>query len=399
MWKLLIAEDETIIRRGLRKSIIWEDYSIEIVGEAEDGEIALEMAMELKPDIMFVDINMPFLSGIELMNRLRKELSNTIFIVITGYNEFSYAQQAIRLGTLDYLLKPVKKGELEDTVKTAVELLQRRTRNENLDLKLQGNKQLLKGKFLLNWCLGYYTEEEVKTQTQLLEVRLDKQVGLSVFKVVKGIDISGSEQNWNEVLLNFAIKNIIGDVLADYLNVEIFEDQAGNIILLLPNIKMKTLLALNGDIINHSERLLGKVVVCNEVLLESYLDFPMSYKKIIKDMKSIQRLTPIVVLAKNYIDQNYFEQSISLQQVANHLQVSPTYLSKQLKNEIGVSFVHYLTNVRMEKAVKLITDPYLKIYEVAEMVGYSTQHYFSNVFKKMVGISPIEYRNGIKMNE
>ena len=116
-------------------------------------------------------------------------------------------------------------------------------------------------------------------------------------------------------------------------------------------------------------------------------------------MKSIQRLTPIVVLAKNYIDQNYFEQSISLQQVANHLQVSPTYLSKQLKNEIGVSFVHYLTNVRMEKAVKLITDPYLKIYEVAEMVGYSTQHYFSNVFKKMVGISPIEYRNGIKMNE
>src|SRR5690625_1960346 len=244
MWKLLIAEDETIIRRGLRKSIIWEDYSIEIVGEAEDGEIALEMAMELKPDIMFVDIYMPFLSGIELMNRLRKELSNTIFIVITGYNEFSYAQQAIRLGTLDYLLKPVKKGELEDTVKTAVELLQRRTRNENLDLKLQGNKQLLKGKFLLNWCLGYYTEEEVKTQTQLLEVRLDKQVGLSVFKVVKGIDISGSEQNWNEVLLNFAIKNIIGDVLADYPNVEIFEDQAGNIILLLPNIKMKTLLAL-----------------------------------------------------------------------------------------------------------------------------------------------------------
>ncbi|GIN71394.1 hypothetical protein J14TS2_18690 [Bacillus sp. J14TS2] len=396
MWKLLIAEDETIIRRGLKNSLNWKEYSIDIVGEAEDGEIALEMAIELRPDIMFIDINMPFLNGIELMKRLRHELPHIIFIVITGYNEFSYAQQAIKMAALDFLLKPVRKEELETTVKTAVDLLQKKERNSNLYLQFKGNKQILKEQFLLNWCLGQYTEEEVKIQAQLLDINLRKSIGISIFEVIKDINISGSEQNWSELLLNFAVKNIIDDILLDYSNVEIFEDQGGHIVLLIQNIETETLLKLNRDIIKHLERVIGKVVACNETVLESSLDIPSAYKKLIKDMKSSQSLTPIVILAKNYIDQNYAEQSVSLKRVAYQVQVNPTYLSKQIKSDLGVSFVHYLTNVRINKALKLIKDPYLKIYEIAELVGYSSQHYFCNAFKKVVGISPTEFRNGVK---
>ncbi|MCJ7843235.1 AraC family transcriptional regulator [Lederbergia sp. NSJ-179] len=197
-------------------------------------------------------------------------------------------------------------------------------------------------------------------------------------------------------MLHFAVKNIIDDILFDYPNTELFEDQTGHIVLLIPNIETGLLLELNRDIINHLERFIGKVVVCNEIVLESFLDFPFAYKKLIKDMKLSQNLTPIVVLAKNYIDQHYSEQSVSLKQVADQVQVNPTYLSKQIKSELGVSFVHYLTNVRINKALKLIKDPYLKIYEIAEMVGYSSQHYFCNAFKKVVGISPTEFRNGVK---
>lgn len=104
----------------------------------------------------------------------------------------------------------------------------------------------------------------------------------------------------------------------------------------------------------------------------------------------------MVILAKDYIDLHYYEHSISLQQVANMVQVSPTYLSKQIKNELGVSFINYLTKVRINKALMLIKDPYLKVYEIAEMVGYSTQHYFCNAFKKVIGISPRDYRSGVR---
>lgn len=84
MIKLLIADDEPKILRGLKKSLNWEEWNIEIVGEAEDGEIAFEMAKQLQPDILFLDINMPFLNGLDLIKKLNSELPSSIVIVISG---------------------------------------------------------------------------------------------------------------------------------------------------------------------------------------------------------------------------------------------------------------------------------------------------------------------------
>ncbi|QGH36010.1 response regulator [Gracilibacillus salitolerans] len=399
MWNLFIAEDESIIRRGLKKSLNWESYSINVIGEAEDGEEALNKAIEFRPDILFIDINMPFLNGLELMEKLRPILPDAVFIVISGYNEFIYAQKAIKMGTIDYILKPVKKPELERSIENAIDILKKKSRNRLREKQLEGNKQLLKEKFLLNWSLGHYQEDEMKKQAKLLGIHLTKNTGLLVFKVIKEINIGSMEQNWSDVLLSFSIKNIINDLLSDYQSKEMFEDQSGHIVLLLPLIDTETLFDINRKIVIELERFLGKVVTCEECLLTSFLSFPNEYKKIISDLKSANKRTPIVALAKNYIDQHYDSQSISLQQVASYVQVNPTYLSKQIKNELGVSFIQYLTNVRINKALTLMKDPYLKIYEVAEMVGYSTQHYFCNAFKKVVGFSPTVYRTGEKTHE
>ncbi|WP_058308495.1 response regulator transcription factor [Gracilibacillus massiliensis] len=399
MWKLFIAEDEDIIRRGLKKSLDWQSFSINVVGEAEDGEEALEKAKELQPDILFVDINMPFLNGLELMDQLRVLLPDAVFIVISGYNEFTYAQKAIQMGTLDYILKPVKKPELKLAIERAIEVLENKTRNKLRESQLEGNKQFLKEKFLLNWSLGLYLDETLEKHANLFGIPLTKNTGLTVFKVIKEINIGSSEQNWNDVLLSFSIKNIMSELLSDFESFEIFEDQSGHIVLLVPDIDTETLLDINRTIVKHLERFLGKVVTCKECLLSTFMDFPSEYKKMIRDLKSANKMTPIVALAKNYIDQHFHNHSISLKQVANYVQVNPTYLSKQIKSDIGVSFVQYLTNVRINKALYLMKDPYLKIYEVAEMVGYSTQHYFCNAFKKVVGFSPTEYRTGEKINE
>ena len=125
MWKVLIADDEPKIRRGLKKTLNWKALDMEIVGEAEDGEIALDMAQNVRPDIMLVDICMPFINGLELIERLNIILNDCIIIVITGHDEFSYAQKAVKLKVFDFLLKPVSKEQLHQTICKGKEVLLR----------------------------------------------------------------------------------------------------------------------------------------------------------------------------------------------------------------------------------------------------------------------------------
>ncbi len=106
------------------------------------------------------------------------------------------------------------------------------------------------------------------------------------------------------------------------------------------------------------------------------------------------RYKPIVILAMNYIDENYHANDFNIETVADYLKVSSSYLSKLLKQEIGLGFIDYITYVRIKKSIEIMGDPTIKIYKVAELVGYSNQHYFCKIFKKTMGISPKEYQGG-----
>ncbi|MCR5747507.1 MAG: response regulator, partial [Lachnospiraceae bacterium] len=103
MVKLFLCEDEIVMRDGIKKHIDWEKEGIEFVGEAADGELAYPMILEQKPDILITDIKMPFMDGLELSELVRKELPNIKIIILSGYDEFSYAQKAVSLGVTEYL--------------------------------------------------------------------------------------------------------------------------------------------------------------------------------------------------------------------------------------------------------------------------------------------------------
>lgn len=113
---LFIVDDDGWILNGLKSIIQWEDYGFQILGEASDGFTAYDRILELKPDLVFTDIIMPELSGLELMTRLASKNIKTEFVVLTGYAEFAYAQEACRLGAFDYLLKPLEEEILMDTL-------------------------------------------------------------------------------------------------------------------------------------------------------------------------------------------------------------------------------------------------------------------------------------------
>ena len=104
-WKVLIADDESIIREGIRSSVPWDDLRLEVVGEAEDGEEALEMAVDKQANILLVDLSMPIMNGLALIRHLREQLPKCKIVIITGHDEFNYAYEAIKLEVDDYILK------------------------------------------------------------------------------------------------------------------------------------------------------------------------------------------------------------------------------------------------------------------------------------------------------
>lgn len=117
MFKVILVDDEPWTLEGLKKACSWEKLGFEVIGTTTRPSKALEMIEKKEPDVVFVDIRMPKITGIELMEKTRKKGMNTEFIIISGYAKFSYAQEAIRLGAFDYCLKPVKTAETNNILK------------------------------------------------------------------------------------------------------------------------------------------------------------------------------------------------------------------------------------------------------------------------------------------
>ena len=112
MFKVFLVEDEIVVREGIRKNILWEQYGFHYAGDASDGELALPLIRQIQPDLIITDIKMPFMDGLELIKLVRNELPRTKIVIISGYDDFSYAQQAIHLGVEQYLLKPILKEKM-----------------------------------------------------------------------------------------------------------------------------------------------------------------------------------------------------------------------------------------------------------------------------------------------
>lgn len=129
MYKVYLVEDEIVIREGIKNKIHWEEEGLEIVGDESDGELAYPMIIREQPDIIITDIKMPFMDGLELSKLLKKEMPQLKIIIVSGYSDFAYAQQAIDICVSEYLLKPVTSTKLMEAVQNAVVAIEKE-RNE-----------------------------------------------------------------------------------------------------------------------------------------------------------------------------------------------------------------------------------------------------------------------------
>lgn len=540
MFKVLIIDDEPIIRKGIRNIVNWENYGCEVCGEAGDGLVGKEMIEKNHPDIVITDIKMPEVDGLTMIGEIKKIIPDSKIIILTGYRDFDYAQEAIKLGAFDYILKPTKIEELNAVIARAVKELKfkydKTAELQKLRRIYEKNLPFIKEKLLFNMIYGTCSDTDgTIQQAESLGMKINRFI-LGIVEnddngeVKNGSDAEDEKQVQESQLYQFGIISTLEEVFSDrftVLCVSISRRRVAFVLILKDNdnveqdfinskctylqdiiqncfgFTISVAISTQGegykqlpeklkeckDALEHkfylgsncvifyndlgtffkytdyselndkqkelidnvkagnpeaSAKSLAALIDCINRLGNSDKDYIKNFYfntislinsirvsltssektkdegtlaslyKMIEKCDNISDLNAILENAANqtvakvheynnnnmklllrravdFLDKHYMEQ-ITLNQVAEKLYVSNFYLSRMFKKELGINFIDYLNELRINKAKDLLTDTKYKTYEVAEAVGVPNSHYFSKLFRKYTGMTASEYR-------
>jgi two-component system, response regulator YesN len=398
MWKVLIADDEPKIRRGLKTLLGRCGEGLEVVAEAEDGAMALEMALGTKPDILLIDVRMPFLGGLDLIEELNAALPGRLVIIVSGHDEFEYAQAAVKLRVFDYVLKPVDADSFVKVIKRAMAELDSRKEEGKYATwareQLQRNLPVLRERFFKDWVAGSLSRTELDEGLSFLQISMTSSATLVAARFAErgAPGVPGADKGRRLALV--AMRTIMEEAFGNR-DAYVFEDETETVFAFSPGMNPEELVALDEAIERRaSEQVYQVPSIATRTVPEPLSGLCDAYDDICSELSDGGNCEAFVVLARNYIEKHYWNPELCLENVADELQISPGYLSRLMKRETGFSFVEYLNRIRVKKATLLMSDPSAKAFEVAERVGYRSQHYFSRAFKKVTGFSPTDLRKG-----
>lgn len=394
MYRLMIADDEPKIRRRIATILDWDKLDIEIVSQAEDGQQAISFLSKQKIDLAIIDINMPFINGIELIEKINEISPKTLCIILTGYAEFAYAQRSVELGVFDYLLKPVKKEIILTAIERALAKIKTR---DIIRIQLDRAMELLNNRivslrqgFLLELLSGVLSEEEISIQTSLLDMSSDSGYGLILmaFDPIASDHIHQDGRNlalFNLLLQDNLVSNIESDTIAVF-------DKCENLIML-------SLCEISSSATDRLARLRSGLysTIGHEPTALDYYDLSQIseatdlYSNWLEKMKSSN--SPLIQKMKRYIDKNFSNSKLNLTSISSEFHLSSGYASRLFRQNTGMTFIEYLIHVRIRHSVRLLERTNMQIWEIADRTGYSSQHYFCTAFKKILGVAPTEYRD------
>ena len=540
MLKIFLAEDEVIVRDTIKRMIPWENLGIELVGEAADGEMALPLLLRQKPDLLITDIKMPFMDGLTLAKVAKKEIPGLKVVILSGYDDFNYAKQAINIGVEDYLLKPITKNALierlteirsryehektqkeyyekfhremqayeknssrdffEALVSGSMDMMEiyRRSEKLGLDIVAEAYNVLI---FTMNCEEDFsgqregYSEWEAES-LELLEEFFSENTSAMLFRcnifsygvLIKGqketieentrscvseiqriLDRKEQKRQWfvaagepverlsqiqksyysasrafsqrylydenilyYDEMASMEKKNVTEDdstylqkVDVNALNPVILQKFLSNGLLEetenfvkdyfyaigqepLESLVFRNYVTLN---VRFSAMSFLKEIGCDtrtleqedteDVLSESskslenaiaYAEKIISQAIALRDQNSGNKNRSILKTAVDFIDSHYMEEDMSLNKAANAANVSANHFSALFSQNMGQTFIEYLTNLRMNKAKEYLRCTSMRSSEIAGEIGYKDAHYFSYLFKKTQGMTPSDYR-------
>ena len=536
MLRVFLAEDETIIRETLRDTVPWARCGYTFVGEAGDGELALPLIQQTRPDVLITDIRMPFMDGLALSKLVLQEFPQMKVIILSGYDDFEYAQTAIGLGVERYLLKPITKSTLMKVLEEVREKIQGERAQQNylaqFRQEAQDYEQYARRRFLERVVAGQLSVQEIYEQAEKLDLDLraksynlalvsampesgstsesysepgarirdgmvahflkhpeyilfrwnltsfavlllERQENMEAImvrcirKVQELYQTFGPELNWyvamgtptqrlsalpgcfEEVSRLWAYRHILPEqhILTaqtvksltgtgsdhDLSGLDMNKVSPTMLTGVLQNASAQEIPSFVDEYTHSLEDALESGPFCQYLMLSARFtatqfveNLGMEQREYLGNLSclgmvsqqisidDLKRYLSDILLqairlrdrvtgsqynvqlkqAIRYIDEHYRSEDISLNRVAKEVDLSPNYLSAVFSQEMGTTFVEYLTAKRMEKARELLRSSDLRSGEIAAAVGYKDSHYFSFLFKKTQGCTPRDYRSG-----
>ncbi|HIR78059.1 MAG TPA: response regulator [Candidatus Egerieenecus merdigallinarum] len=339
MYKLLLVDDEQIIREGLARMIDWEGLGLTLTASCSNALAALDSMTDDMPDILLADVRMPGMDGLELVERAMALHPQLQAIILSGYDTFQYAQQAIKTGVMEYLLKPCSQEELTSALERACRAVDRQRQHV---LHLYGERQ----------------ERIERLTCRLQEIQQHAVTGEQLQKQVHALAKSAEDPG----LLQGALINLVTSSLG--------------------SVQPEWGLGVIVDAVREQDKL-EQLLVRSLTRLRGESAGGRGF---------IQQMTA-------YVDGHYQEESLTLQFLADHvIYMNADYIGREFSRVMGKKFSAYLLETRMERAKLLMTtDAGLHSYEVAEQVGLGNNpHYFSQLFRKYTGLTPTEYRSRLE---
>lgn len=404
MYSLLIMDDESIIRQGIMEYIPWSELGFEIVATFRDGSEGIEYLDHYAVDVILTDICMTEVSGLAVAEYVYNRALPTKVVLLSGYKEFEYAKQAIATDVEHYLLKPIAYEEMVRVfADLRIELDKERAEKEAVkerERRLQQVLPLLQDHFFSDLLAGELAD------TGERNTRMD-HAGLRPSLASRACCCV-----WMELLQRNGTGDIGRDVYEEIKMMLRIERPTYAIFPVLGRNRKLCLLTCThetrtGQEVRHwlEEELTEKLEKLQEQYgIELRMQTPECFKNI--DQMAVNTMvvhpphqdgyevdestSKLIEMGKSFILQ-HFDRDLSLNDVAEHVFLNPSYFSRMFKQVTGINFSEYLTQTRLDKAMALIREGNYKVYEISEQVGFSSSKYFSTIFRQKTGYSPKEY--------
>ncbi len=417
--KLLIADDEIDVREGIRYLLDWQSLGFVICGEGKNGQDTLEQILKLQPDVVLMDIRMPKLSGLEVVKSSIEQGFSGKFIIISGYSDFAYAKEAIHYGVTNYLTKPIDEDELLHAVTEAKEALeQEQEQLKKLIVYRDKARESILSEIILNQADYLYLDyHDLILESPVYQIVLYTNYNQESFQTAWDFADILRLANKNHNSLDHIVLNRQDIILlkGDFA-LKRFQELVAHHISQLQKIKTDLYYA-NDEVAILKHYLADIMIQVKAVISRTYgsMDIPLpSNAAIISTVEEKYYLYEILQFFMvqfemctntigsptresvmdgilDYISHHY-QENLKLGTIAELFGYNSSYLGKIFSKTTGKNFNAYIDELRIEQSKELLSSEQYKVYEVAQLVGYSNVDYFHKKFKKYVGVSPAEYR-------
>lgn len=399
--KIVIVDDEPIICEGLANMLSTKkEENWELIAIYHDTEEALETCNWENVDLLLLDINMPGMNGLEMVESLREREWDTLVIIISGYAQFEYARKAMQNNAVDFITKPVATEKLFDALHKAQLTLNKREIERKDRLLIAENIDRLIHEYFNEIIFGTQHFSDTQMQNLCAELGLsDKTYAVIVILAEESHpDFAGlldaAKKTFHCSFYSYPAGNGLAVILGILPEVCSFEQPdffLGLAKEYIRNIRwFGAAPAKTIDAINPSYTKLFQQMRDSGATNPTHTRGVVEQGTLLPPLKNSYSLPVLQVL--EIIDRDY-AQPLSLTILAGRVCVHPTYLSNIFKKQVDIPLVEYINRRRIEQAKKLLEDPLNKIFWISEQVGFMNQRYFSQVFKKITGLTPIEYRS------